>query len=88
MNNAVRKAEDWSAEDEALAAEFADVIPLVREELPPAPKVPNHLRRRVLAMAAASTGDDLDQQWLLGQGPRVILVTLLLFAIAMAFLAL
>lgn len=73
--------QDWHDEDHKLDEEFAEVIPFVRDL--PEPQVPPRLNSAVMQLARTQVDDNLDSNWLLGQGPRVILVTLILFAMAM-----
>ena len=74
----------WTADDELLEAEFEDVIDVVRESSK-SPVVPSALNRKIAEMAGADPLAELSSSWLLGQGPRVILVTLIFFAIAVGF---
>ena len=74
----------WDNEDDALDQEYADVIPFVRD--PVLPDVPPRLNSAVMQLARTQVDDPLEDNWLLGQGPRVILVTLILFAVAMLVL--
>ncbi len=79
----------WSAEDKLLDEEFADVIPIIRsrsETSIPPPTVPSSIDSKVKKMAESRVVDSITDNWLLGQGPRVILVTCILFSIAMLVL--
>lgn len=77
----------WSSEDQAIETEFAEVIELVRENVPAKP-VPRALDRRVKEIARGSAFDEIEQSWLLGNGAKLVLGTLVFFAIAMLWLML
>ena len=74
------KQNNWNEEDLELEKEFADVIPLMRESPGKIPKVPRSVTRKILSYAREANTSDLEKNWLLGQGPWVVLVTLILFA--------
>ncbi len=76
----------WDREDHALEEEFGEVVPFVASVTEQAPAPPRALDARILDMAHSRVANDLDKSWLLGQGPRLILVTCILFAIAMMVL--
>ncbi len=78
--------QDWNLDDHELESEFADVIPLIRERDKSVPAVPKSLRHKVTAMAASDQAEALQNHWLLGQGPKVVMVTLILFVGAMMVL--
>ena len=71
---------NWDEEDRSLEKEYADVIPLIRESPGKIRKVPRYVTRKILSYAREANSTDLEKNWLLGQGPWVILVTLILFA--------
>lgn len=71
----------WQKEDSEFDQEFAEVIQFIREDKT-SPKTPRHLNRKILDYARARQSDKLEKNWLLGQGPWVILVTVITFAIA------
>lgn len=79
----------WQADDLTLLDEHADVINLVHEkrfdvaeETPPA-----HLDNYVRQIALSKSGEPGSNHWILGQGPLVVLVTCIFFAIAIMWLA-
>ncbi len=81
MRPAVNR-EHWEEDDRLLDDEHGDVIALLdrhRDE----PKVPGALDRRIKRLAAERRGENASSHWILGQGPLVILVTLILFSIAL-----
>jgi len=77
--------DEWIEEDFALEAEFSDVVSEVAQQQPPVPPVSSKLDRRVKELAGISITDELEKSWLLGQGPRIILAVLLMFAIGLLF---
>ena len=77
--------DEWIEEDFALEAEFSDVVSEVAQQQPPVPPVSSKLDRRVKELAGISIMDELEKSWLLGQGPRIILAVLLMFAIGLLF---
>lgn len=76
---------NWDSEDRELEREYADVIPLIRK-LRKVPRVPRRLDRKILAYARQRTKSELEENWLLGQGPWVVLVTLIVFAVVILVL--
>ncbi len=77
--------DEWIEEDFALEAEFSDVVSEVAQQQPMVPLVSSKLDRRVKKLAGISITDELEKSWLLGQGPRIILAVLLMFAIGLLF---
>ncbi len=75
----------WQSEDFLLDKENEQLLSLVHADQP-APTPTPSLDRKIRAMAHARIQISPDQHWIFGQGPRVILVTLIMFAIAMAVL--
>lgn len=77
----------WEPMDRELDEEHHNVLEFVRENVfdeevePPA-----SVDRKIRALAAAKTGSDPGSEWILGQGPWVVLVICILFSIAMLFL--
>ena len=77
--------DEWIEEDFALEEEFSDVVSEVAQQQPSVPPVSSKLDRRVKELAGISITDELEKSWLLGQGPRIILAVLLMFAIGLLF---
>ncbi len=75
----------WDDDDRSLNAEHRDVVELLerhRQEIP----VPGALDRRIRRLSAQRQRERLSEHWIFGQGPRVALVGIILFAIALAVL--
>lgn len=88
--NAMEKT-DWSIDDRELEAEFRDVSSVLRDlESTNAgpPSVPRSLDRRIRQLAGDAFPTNILGHWIFGSGPLVILVTLILFAVAMFVLIL
>ena len=75
------KKVNWQAEDEQFEQEFGTVLKVVRS-LEPLIQVPRSVNRKVRRLARERVSEQIEDSWLLGQGPRMILVTCILFAIA------
>ena len=82
-----RQLRTMTEDDLSLEEEFADVIPLVRKH-PKQHPVPTALDRRIQRLAEQSVEDELEHSWLLAQWPRAVLVTLILFGVALMWLSL
>ena len=76
------KLNHWTDEDHEVEEEFADIIPIIRKEERPV-SVSHNLDKKVLRMVGQSPAEQLLDHWLLGSHPRVILVMLIFFAIAL-----
>lgn len=76
----------WEDEDFALEEEHAALLDVIDGDRQPV-DVPVRLRRKVLALARERAETDISKNWIFGQIPRVILVTCILFAIAVIFIS-
>lgn len=80
------KTVDWLEEDHKVAAENAEIIQLYQahqEDI----AVPDLLDRRIRELARQQEQEPLTSDWLFGQGPWVILVTCILFIVALMVLS-
>ena len=75
---------DWERQDIEVEAELDSEIMLWREQQE-LNQIPPGLDQKVSQMARFSVGDELESHWLFSQSTRLILVTLLLFAIGIAY---
>jgi len=82
----MQQQNNWESEDFELEQEFKDVSNLVRKNRPPSPKVPRRLDRLIRRYATGQSGDELQNNWLLGSGLQLALVVLLLFVIGVMFI--
>ena len=78
---------NWEPDDFELEQEFEDVSNIVRKNQTPPPKVPRRLDRLIRKYATGQSGDQLQNNWLLGSGLQLALVVLLLFVIGMMFIS-
>ena len=83
-NDQVNNRYDWERQDIEVEAELDSEIMLWREQQE-LNQIPPGLDQKVSQMARFSVGDELESHWLFSQSTRLILVTLLLFAIGIAY---
>ena len=83
-NDQVNNRYDWERRDIEVEAELDSEIMLWREQQE-LNQIPPGLDQKVSQMARFSVGDELESHWLFSQSTRLILVTLLLFAIGIAY---
>lgn len=76
---------NWVQEDHDLAAEFQDVIQEWQQEKQPVPGIQGSLDRKVKNFAYSHVEDELQQNWLFDQGPRLATAATLFFAIGVYF---
>ena len=72
--------QSWDDEDENINDEYAEVIEFIRADKRQK-KAPAHLSRQILAYARAKRAEPVEKNWFLGQGPWVILTTIIAFSI-------
>ena len=77
--------QDWDDEDFELEIEFADVTRLTRLNKSKPPRVPGKLDRLIRKHAMFSASEKLVQNWLLSPAMQLVLVTLLIFSIAVMY---
>ena len=83
----MQQQNNWESEDFELEQEFEDISDLVRKNRPSPPKVPRRLDRLIRRYAIGQSGDELQNNWLLGSGLQLALVVLLLFVIGVMFIS-
>jgi len=76
---------NWLEEDHDLADEFQDVASAWQKEKREAPNLQGALDRKIRKFAYAHIEDDLQHNWLFGQGPRLATAVTLFFAIGVYF---
>ncbi|MBO6704437.1 MAG: hypothetical protein JJ921_19000 [Pseudomonadales bacterium] len=77
---------DWHEEDHEVASENAEIIGLYRAHRNDI-VVPDLLDRRIHELASQQNREQVTSQWVLGQGPWVILVTSIVFIVALMVLS-
>ena len=75
----------WVQEDHEMAAEFHDIAKAWQKEKPEVPSLQAALDRKVKKFAYSQIEDELQQNWLFGQGPRLATAATLFFAIGVYF---
>jgi hypothetical protein len=81
------KSVRWSAEDEEIEQEFAEIIAFVKDN-ETEQRIPRVLDQRVKQFARGSVFDEIEQSWVFGSGARLTLAILVFFAVAMIWLSL
>ena len=76
---------NWSQEDLDLEREFEDVADIWHNDKSSVPSAPNRLDRQVRKLARYHIGDDIQQNWLFGQGPRLATAMTIFFAVGVYF---
>ncbi len=77
--------DSWTRDDDALAREFAEVSDAWGSDSTPIPPIPINLDREIRKFAQQRPAEELQRNWLFGKGPQLVMVVVIFFAIAMAF---